>query len=153
MPKPVAHSFILETLLDSKLSSQIRVKPMFGSHAIYVGDTIVFILRQRDDEKTRADNGLWVTSIDGMQSLRADFPLLRPIEMFQRDTATGVPSWNNLPESDPGFEENALALCELVIKGDFRIGKIPGQKKSRTMPSTKRNSKKKISKKGSVKKV
>ena len=114
---------------------------MFGSHAIYVDEKIVFILRHREDGKTERDNGLWVVAaIEHVHSVLAEFPALRPIEMFQ-DVAKpgpkagkkiGVPTWNNLPETAPSFEEDALALCELVIAGDPRIGRVPGRKKPRS---------------------
>ena len=145
MAKPIAHSFILDELLDSRLGSLVRVRPMFGSHAVYVEKEIVFILRHQEDGETESDNGLWVVSlIEHVDALRADFPNLRLIEMFQHGEEPGVPTWNNLPETDPEFERDALLLCELVSRRDPRIGRNPEFRKPRAEPA---QASKKVSKK------
>lgn len=118
--------FILEELLDSNLASRVRTRPMFGSHAVYVDEKIVFILRQKDNPETLRDNGLWVASVPPHDdSLRRDFPALRPIELFAARGRKGFTGWQNLPDTDDGFEETALAICRLLISGDPRIGKVP----------------------------
>ncbi len=99
---------------------------MFGSHALYVDDKIVFILRAKGDR----DDGVWValSSVEHATSLLKTFPSLRLIEMFKQ-RAFG--DWLNLPSSEDGFEEAAFDLCRLVGKQDSRIGKIPKARKQR----------------------
>ena len=118
--------FVLEELQDSMLAPRVRTRAMFGSHAVYVDRKIVFILRQKDDPKTLRDNGVWVaTQPEHNASLLREFPALRPIELFARRGRTAFTGWLNLPETEDGYEEAALALCRLVIAGDPRIGKVP----------------------------
>jgi hypothetical protein len=82
--------FVLEELQDSILAGRVRTRAMFGSHAVYVDERIIFILRQKDDPKTLRDNGVWVaTQPDHNESLLRDFPALRPIELFARRGRTG----------------------------------------------------------------
>lgn len=138
MQKPVRRKsglkfpFVLEELQDSILAPRVRTRAMFGSHAVYVDERIVFILRQKDDLKTLRDNGLWVaTQPEHNASLLRDFPALRPVELFASRGRTGFTGWLNLPASDDSFEEAALSLCRLVIAGDPRIGKIPKARKTR----------------------
>jgi hypothetical protein len=124
--------FVLEELQDSVLAPRVRTRAMFGSHAVYVDERIIFILRQKDDSKTRRDNGVWVaTQPEHNESLRRDFPALRPIEFFAKRGRTAFTGWLNLPDTDDGFEEAALSLCRLVIAGDPRIGKIPKSRAAR----------------------
>jgi len=99
---------------------------MFGSHAVYVDEKIVFILRQKGELKTLRDDGLWVAMLpENNDALRREFPALRPIELFAARGRKGFSGWLNLPEGDDGFEATALAICRLVINGDPRIGKLP----------------------------
>ena len=91
--KTPAHSFVLEELQDSPLAGRIRTRPMFGSHAVYVDQKIVFILRQRDNPKTLRDNGIWVAMLpEFTDSVRREFPALRPIELFAARSRTGFVS-------------------------------------------------------------
>ena len=132
MPKPTSRkkgpqfAFVLEQLMESELAPRVRTRAMFGSHAIYLDQRIIFILRQKEDVKTRRDNGIWVaTQPEHNQSLLRDFPALRPIELFANRGQKGFSGWLNLPDADDRFEESALALCRLVVDRDPRIGKLP----------------------------
>lgn len=118
--------FVLDELADSPLAPRIRTRPMFGSHAVYIDAKIIFILRQKSDPKTMRDNGVWVASPpEHTDSLRREFPALRPIEMFAARSRTGFTGWSNLPDDHDAFEETALTLCRLLVRGDHRIGKLP----------------------------
>ncbi|MGH9679825.1 MAG: hypothetical protein ACRD4Y_07725 [Candidatus Acidiferrales bacterium] len=124
--KEPAFPFIHDELFESILASRVRTHPMFGCHAVYIDEKIVFILRNKHEAKTLRDDGLWVAMMpEHRESLRLDYPALRPIEMFAARGREGFGGWLNLPASEDGFEETALALCRLVIQGDPRIGKIP----------------------------
>lgn len=123
--KKIPYEFVLDTLAEVSP----RTNPMFGCLAIYVGDKIVLVLREKAGPSP--DNGVWLaTTIDHHESLRRDFPNMRSIEVFGKD----VTGWQVLPADAPDFEEAVMRACELVISGDPRIGKVP---KSRRTPSVK----------------
>ncbi|HET7208648.1 MAG TPA: hypothetical protein VFI95_18875 [Terriglobales bacterium] len=120
--KPVPHEFVLDAL--ASLSPFTR--PMFGCLAIYVGDKIMMVLR--DKQASQADNGVWLaTTQEHHESLRHDFPNMRSIELLGKE----VTGWQVLPVDAPDFEGSALRACELIVAGDPRIGKIPGARRSK----------------------
>jgi hypothetical protein len=124
--KTVPHQFVLDAL--AALSP--RTNPMFGCLAVYVGERIVLILRDRRD--AAADNGVWLaTTREHHPSLHRDFPNMRSIQVLGK----GETAWQVLPASAPDFEESALAACEMILAGDPRIGKVPA---SRRTPRAKR---------------
>ena len=121
--KPLPHEFVLEAL--AALSPWTR--PMFGCVAVYVGEKIVLILR--DKTVAASDNGVWLaTTPEHHESLRREFPNMRSIPLLGKE-ATG---WQILPSSAPDFEEAALRACELILARDPRIGKVPGQRRARS---------------------
>lgn len=114
--KPVPYEFVLDAL--SKLD--VRTNPMFGCLAVYVGEKIVLVLR--DKLPRDADNGVWLaTTHEHHDSLRSDFPSMRSIQVLGKK----VTGWQVLPADSPDFEESAIHACELIAAGDERIGKIP----------------------------
>jgi len=118
--KSVPHEFVLEAL--EPVSPWTR--PMFGCTAIYVGEKIVLILRQKPSYER--DNGVWLaTAHEHHESLREDFPNMRSIELLGEP----VSNWQILPIDAPCFEESAMRACELVIAGDPRIGRVPKSRK------------------------
>lgn len=102
------------------------VRPMFGCYAIYVGEKLMLILRDRADHPD--DNGVWVAALkEHHASLKKEFPCLRSIRLFESmDTV-----WQNIPKEEDDFEELVLKVCGLIVKGDPRIGKIPKPKKKK----------------------
>lgn len=120
--KPIPFEFVLDAI--APLSP--RTRPMFGCLAIYVGDKIVLILRNKDAPGRTADNGVWLaTTEEHHQSLRRDFPNMRSIKVLGKK----VTGWQVLPADAEDFEEAALRACELVLAGDPRIGKVPGARR------------------------
>jgi hypothetical protein len=120
--KPAPHEFVLEAL--AALSPATR--PMFGCLAVYVGDRIVLILR--DKPNPAADNGVWLaTTREHHESLRREFPHMRSIEVLGKQ----VTGWQVLPADAPDFEEAALHACELIAARDPRIGKVPSPRAAR----------------------
>jgi hypothetical protein len=116
--KVIPYAFVLEAL-DAL---RPRTNPMFGCLAVYVGPKIVLILRDKPAQP--ADNGVWLaTTRDHHESLRAEFPNMRPIGVLGGDS-----SWQILPADAPDFEEAALRACALVLARDPRIGKVPKAK-------------------------
>src|SRR5262245_22441321 len=115
--KSIPHEFVLDAL--AALSPVTR--PMFGCLAVYVGDRIVCVLRDKRDETSR-DDGMWLaTTREYHESLRRDFPAMRSISVLGKE----VTGWQVLPAEEADFEEAALRACEFIHAGDPRIGKIP----------------------------
>src|SRR5258708_39093609 len=83
-PKHVPFPFVLE-LLEALRPA---VKPMFGLSAIYIGEKIVLILRNRDEHPE--DNGVWVaTALEHIESLQREVTGMRSLAEF----GGGVSSW------------------------------------------------------------
>lgn len=121
--KAAPHQFVL----DAMAPLAVRTRPMFGCLAVYVGEKIVLILR--DKAGADPDNGVWIaTTEEHHESLRRELPCMRSIRVFGRD----VTHWQVLPADAPDFEGAALRACELIASRDSRIGKIPkGRRKAR----------------------
>jgi hypothetical protein len=116
----MARNIPFEFVLEEIASLEPHVKPMFGAWGVYVGNKIVFILREKPSMPT--DNGVWIaTAGEHHASLQRELPCMRSLEMF----GPGPTAWQNLPSEADDFEEAALKACQLVLSGDPRIGKIP----------------------------
>ena len=114
--KAIPHEFVLNALTG--LSPMTR--SMFGCLAVYIGDKIVVILRDKHDRKP--DNGVWLaTTEEHHESLRREFPSMRSIQAFGK----AVTGWQVLPVNAADFERDALRACELILAKDPRIGKVP----------------------------
>ena len=133
--KLVPHEFVLDALAPKSPET----RPLFGCLAVYVGDKIVFALRDKRDE-TADDDGVWLaTIVDHHKSLQRDFPNMRSIRVLGKD----VTGWQLLPADAPDFEEAAMRACEFVVVGDPRIGKVPASRRtSSTKATAKRKSRK-----------
>lgn len=120
-PNPVAFDFVLEHLH----SLDPIVKPMFGCHAVYVENKIVLIVRKRETNKDA--NGVWIaTSRNYHQSLKMDFPSLHSIPLLGSES-----NWQMIHEDADDFEESVIRACDLILKRDERIGRVPKQKSKR----------------------
>lgn len=120
--KSVPYEFVLDAI--SELSPETR--PMFGCLAIYVGDKIIGVLRDRDNSSVE-DNGMWLaTTKEHHKSLQADFPNMRSIRVLGQ----GVTGWQILPADAPDFEAAAMRACEFIVAGDPRIGKVPASRRA-----------------------
>ncbi len=118
--KAVPYKFVLDALADLPTES----RTMFGCLAIYLGDKIVLILRDRRDPP--ADNGVWLaTTEEHHESLAREFPSMRSIQLFGKE----VTGWQVLPADAPDFEQAALHACDLILARDPRIGKVPKSRK------------------------
>jgi hypothetical protein len=111
-------------VLDELDALEPYTKPMFGCTAVYVGERIVLILRERPTHTD--DNGVWLaTTHEHHESLRVELPSLSSIGVLSEDGVTG---WQKLPVDGPDFEDEVLRACALVRAGDPRIGKVPKRK-------------------------
>ena len=115
MARPMPYEFILDHLLNL----DIVVKPMFGHHAVYVGEQIVFYLIDKDE---CPDNGVCLaTTAQTIPLLAADFPSLRPLDAYGPEAS----DWRLLPVDADDFEESVVRACKLIEQGDPRIGRLP----------------------------
>lgn len=122
--KRIPFEFVLEALV----SLNYRTNPMFGCTAVYVGEKIVFILREKDSPPE--DDGVWVaTTAEHHASLKKELRSIRSITVF----GPGVTGWQNIPASSARFESEVMRACEMVLEGDPRIGKVPAKKKPKAL--------------------
>lgn len=123
--KSAPYPFILEAL--APLEPEVR--PMFSGFAVYVGEKIVLMLR--DSSKQPKDNGVWVVFSETANladpAIRRDFPSLRLIDLLGGKIA----HWRLIPADSSTFESEALRACELLLKHDGRLGRIPKSRQSR----------------------
>jgi hypothetical protein len=121
-PATIPFNFVLDQLLTLDPTT----KPMFGCHAVYIGPKIMLILRNKETHTD--DNGVWIsTRTEHHATLKKIFPSMRSINVL----GIGETNWQILPVDEDNFEESALKVCELILKGDPRIGNIPKSKKKK----------------------
>jgi hypothetical protein len=119
MKKAPPFEFVLEELA----SANPYTKPMFGCVSVYIDDKIMLVLREKDS--VPRDNGLWIaTTEEHHESLKKQFPKMRSISIFGAKS-----SWQLIPSDADDFEPMAVSICDLILKRDARIGKIPNSKK------------------------
>lgn len=115
----IPHPFVLEALapLDPE------VQRIFSGFGIYSGDRLLLMLREH--VKSPQDNGVWLVLSEDTdpadESLRLDFPSIRPIQLLRNK----ISHWLLLPSDDADFEPSALRACDLLLRHDPRLGRIP----------------------------
>ncbi|MFI5159784.1 MAG: hypothetical protein ACHQHN_00835 [Sphingobacteriales bacterium] len=103
------------------LPRNIVVKPMFGMFYIYLNKKLMLMLREAVKEPEM--NGIWVSSHKKHhQSLVEEIPGLAEYVMYDGDKKYES-HWRLLKPDDDDFESSAIYVCELISKGDKRIGK------------------------------
>jgi hypothetical protein len=108
-------SFVLEELA----SIRPRVKRIFGFAHVYLDERLLFSLR--DSNKQPGTNGIWVyTTTEHVDSLAKEFPQLPRRQLWR----SGKNAWVVLASRLEDFEEHAFKLCELILRGDRRIGRL-----------------------------
>jgi len=87
--KKIPFDFILDLLsplslrrgvacLPVRQAGEVVVKPMFGCHAIYVGEKIMLIVRKKEDHKDA--NGVWIaTSKEYHAGLKKELPSMKSV--------------------------------------------------------------------------
>jgi hypothetical protein len=115
--------FILEAL--APLHPEVR--RMFSGFSVYIGDRIVCMLR--DHLKSPRDNGVWLVLSEGIdpadRTLRREFPSHRKIELL----GGAIGHWLLIPSDGPDFETEAMRVCDLLLRGDPRLGRVPKSRK------------------------
>jgi hypothetical protein len=96
---------------------------MFSGFAIYSGNLLILMLR--DHAASVLDNGLWLVlseaTLPNNPTLRRDFPSLRRIELL----GDKIHHWLLIPSDSPTFESESLHACDLLLRHDPRLGRIP----------------------------
>jgi hypothetical protein len=113
------HAFVLEAL--TPLNPEVR--RMFSGFAVYLGDRIVCMLR--DHKKSPRDNGVWLVLSESTdpadREFRREFPSIRSIELL----GDKIGHWLLITSDSPDFEIEALHACDLLLRRDPRLGRIP----------------------------
>jgi hypothetical protein len=119
------HSFVLEALDALNL----EVRRMFSGFAVYEGDRLILMLR--DNAKSPRDNGVWLVLSEGTdpadRALRRELPSLRRIELL----GNKIGHWLVIPSDSPNFETESLHACDLLLRHDPRLGRIPESRRRR----------------------
>ncbi|HZF39791.1 MAG TPA: hypothetical protein VE715_13270, partial [Blastocatellia bacterium] len=102
------------------------VKPMFGGVIVYIGEKMTLFLY--DQEKLPGFKGVSLaTTPEQHRSLAQEFSSTRDAEPQK----IGKHPWLHIPAEAADFEEQVLRACELILKGDPRVGRTPEEKKAR----------------------
>lgn len=121
--KPKRKSPPYEFILAALESLAPEVRRMFSGFAVYVGDRIVCMLREHT--KSPQDNGMWLVLSESTSpadaTLRKEFPSLRRIELLEGK----ISHWLLIPSDSPTFEQEALHACDLLLRRDARLGRVP----------------------------
>lgn len=126
--KPIPYGFVLEELT----ALRPRIRSMFGFTHVYLDDKLLFSMRSAVTRP--ATNGIWVyTNTDSIDSLAREFPSLPKRQLWR----SGKKAWLVLAARLGDFEEHAFTLCDLILKGDQRIGRVT---RAYRQPATDRNS-------------
>lgn len=113
--RPIPFPFIIDELE----SLRPTVRNVFGFTHVYLEDKLLFSLR---DAPTRAgSNGMWLyTTTEHADSLAQEFADLPRRQIWR----SGKKAWIVLASRLGNFEEYALKACELILRGDQRIGRL-----------------------------
>ena len=109
--------FVLEEL------SAIRptIKHWFGFTSVYLDEKLLCSLR--DSARQPGSNGMWLyTTVEHVESLGKEFPELPRRQLWR--SRSGNNAWVVLASRLESFEEYAFKACELIQRGDQRIGRI-----------------------------
>lgn len=108
-------------VLDELPPVRPTVRRAFGLTYVYLGERLLLSLRQ--SEKQPRFNGVWLyTEAEHVESLRGEFPRL-PRRCFWKSKKSGS-GWVIIAADSEDFEESAFKACELILRGDRRIGRV-----------------------------
>ena len=122
---PHRHAWLWEPLAE-RLDFFLR--PMFGSQAVYLDGKIIAGFFTKSEPWRGV---LFATSREHHESLRAQFPELKPHKVLGK--------WLYLSEANAGFERVAPQVLRLALTGDPRIGVVPQPKKPRLSAPARRD--------------
>ena len=106
-------------IIDELESLRPTVRSVFGFTHVYLEDKLLFSLR--DAATQTGSNGMWLyTTIEQADSLSKEFPDLPRRQIWR----SGKKAWIILASRLGNFEEHAFKACELILRGDQRIGRL-----------------------------
>lgn len=116
---PVKRHVPFPFVLEELDSLRPTIKRMFGFTYVYLEHKLLFSLR--DSVKQPGTNGIWIyTTAEHLESLAKEFPQLPRRQLWR----SGKNCWVVLASRLEDFEEYAFKACELVLKGDQRVGRV-----------------------------
>jgi hypothetical protein len=106
-------------ILENLFALEPQVKPMFGAHGVYARGKIILILREKN---TNTDlNGVWIaTDKIYHKELMKEIPALIHFSMAGEEPG----HWLMLSSADDDFENNINTICEMLLRGDERLGRV-----------------------------
>jgi hypothetical protein len=108
-------------VLDELLPLRPAIRQMFGFTYVYLDEKLLLSLRE--SVKQPQYNGVWLyTQAEHIESLRREFDLL-PRRYFWKSAKSGS-GWVILASGLEEFEEYAFRACELILRGDQRVGRV-----------------------------
>lgn len=110
-----------EFILDYLLPIETEIRPFFGMFSIYSGQKLLLMLRDRSNEPEM--NGIWIAMNKGHEDLKRELPGLQ--EYPGAGPRKKDDGWLCIPPDAANFEQLAIRICELIVRRDPRIGKIP----------------------------
>ena len=115
-------------VLDELIPVRPAIKQAFGFTYVYLDQKLLLALRE--SAKQPQYNGVWIyTQAEHIESLRREFPLL-PRRCFWKSRKSGS-GWVILASSFEDFEEYSFKACELILRGDQRIGRVSRSTRTR----------------------
>jgi hypothetical protein len=118
--KKIPFAFALEEL-DAMAP---LIKPMFGGFVVYIGEKMTLFLYEQ--EKWPGFKGVSLaTTPEHYRSLAQEFSSTRDAEVQK----IGKRPWLLIPAGAADFEEQVMKACELILKGDPRIGRSAEKEK------------------------
>ncbi len=106
-------------VIDELESLRLKVRTVFGFTHVYLEDMLLFSLR--DNTTQPGSNGMWLyTTTENADSLAREFTDLPQRQIWR----SGKKAWIILASRLPEFEEHAFKACELILRGDQRIGRL-----------------------------
>lgn len=121
--------FVLEELWPIRPT----IKHMFGMTFIYLEDKLLCSLR--DSIKQPNSNGMWLyTTKEEVDSLAREFSGLSKRQVWR--SRSSDKAWIILASRLENFEEYAFRACELILRGDQRIGRVSPATAEKPMEAT-----------------
>ncbi|HWT03828.1 MAG TPA: hypothetical protein VN256_26505 [Pyrinomonadaceae bacterium] len=118
---PTKRQARFQFVLDELAPLRPAIRPLFGSTYVYLDERLLLSLR--DSAKQPRFNGVWLyTNAGQIESLRREFASL-PRRCFWKSVKSGS-GWVILAAELEDFEECAFRACELILRGDQRIGRV-----------------------------
>ena len=115
-------------ILDELSPIRPTLRQMFGFTYVYLGEKLLLSLR--NSIRQPQYNGVWLyTEAEHIESLRREFALL-PRRYFWKSRRSGS-GWVILASHVEGFEEYAFRACELILRGDRRVGRVSRRSRHR----------------------